>query len=356
MLERLSSTPYYFSDAWEYAWDRKLHSLSHADFELKRYQKHLGPKIGHLKLTDVTPLILEGIISDLSRKSYKAQTIKHIVGLVRRTFNLLIKWNLYSQTNPATQVNLPKSDNRRQRYLTSEEATALLDALKEKSETTWALALLSLSTGMRLGEMLNLKGEHFNSHDKTIRVVDTKSNRNRTVFLPNAALEMLTDLNPKPGQFIFKNSTGSPFKAISDTYCRVVKKLGFNDGITDSRDKVVFHTLRHTFASWMTQDGNSIFLVSELLGHSSLEMTRRYSHMSPEKKQATTSTINSHLTKYTQKPATTQENHVQLCINAENKDFYTKFHEFTQDTYVILRNIMESIKSMSAHTGLHGYT
>jgi integrase len=354
--ERLSSSPSTFSEAWEYAWEHQLSSLSKADYELKRYKKHLEPKIGRLKLHKITPIILEGIIAELSRKSYKAQTIHHILGLVRRTFNLLIRWNLYSQINPATQVKLPKSDNRRQRYLSKDEAVRLLSALKEKSETTWGLALLSLSTGMRLGEMLNLKGEHVNFHENTIKIVDTKSKRNRTVFLPDAALEMLKNLNPKAGQFVFKKSSGAPFKTLSDTYYRVVKQLGFNDDITDSRDKVVFHTLRHTFASWMTQDGGSVFLVSELLGHSSLEMTRRYSHMSPEKKLAATASINSRLSEYTQKDGDMQDNYVKLCIKEEIESLSARLHEFTQETHVILCNLVKSVANQQVYTVSHNIT
>ncbi len=210
-------------------------------------------------------------------------------------------------------------------------------ALKERSENTWALALLSLSTGMRLGEMLKLKGEHVNLAKGTIRIVDPKSKRNRTVFLPNAASAMLASFNPKPGEFIFKNPQGEPFKTVSDTYARVVEKLGFNKGISDARDKVVFHSLRHTFASWMAQDDQSVFLVAELLGHSSLEMTRRYSHLSPEKKRVATSTINNHIPlHYTQNIEGKQDKFAQPSQNVpipaqqfENEQLDLLLKEFT---------------------------
>jgi len=54
-----------------------------------------------------------------------------------------------------------------------------------------------------------------------------------------------------------------------------------NDGITDLRHKVVFHTLRHTFASWMVQGGTPLALVSQMMGHSNLQVTMRYAHLAP---------------------------------------------------------------------------
>lgn len=57
--------------------------------------------------------------------------------------------------------------------------------------------------------------------------------------------------------------------------------LGLNDGITDRRQKVVAHTLRHTFASWHVMAGTDIYTLKELLGHSVIQMTERYSHLAP---------------------------------------------------------------------------
>ena len=63
---------------------------------------------------------------------------------------------------------------------------------------------------------------------------------------------------------------------------RAVNKIGLNDSVDDSRLKVVFHSCRHSFASWLVADGTDLFQVKELMGHKSIAMTARYSHLSPD--------------------------------------------------------------------------
>jgi integrase len=69
-------------------------------------------------------------------------------------------------------------------------------------------------------------------------------------------------------------------------FSKAVNDLGLNDGITDRRQKVVFHSLRHTFASWLVQMGKPLYTVSQLLGHSDVKMTMRYAHLAPDTQRA----------------------------------------------------------------------
>jgi integrase len=63
---------------------------------------------------------------------------------------------------------------------------------------------------------------------------------------------------------------------------QAINGLSLNDGITDRRQKLVPHSIRHTFASWLVQMGKPLYTVSKLMGHSSLKMTERYAHLAPE--------------------------------------------------------------------------
>ena len=62
----------------------------------------------------------------------------------------------------------------------------------------------------------------------------------------------------------------------------IVRDTGLNNGISDPRDKVVFHSLRHTFASWLVQEGVPLYTVQNLMGHKTIIMTQRYAHLAPD--------------------------------------------------------------------------
>jgi len=79
---------------------------------------------------------------------------------------------------------------------------------------------------------------------------------------------------------VFVSENGGRIKQISETYNRVANAL-FNAGVEDPRDRVVFHTLRHTFASWQVRRGVPLSTVAKLMGHANTAMTERYSHLAP---------------------------------------------------------------------------
>ena len=84
----------------------------------------------------------------------------------------------------------------------------------------------------------------------------------------------------KKKDLVFPDRNGNKVVQISDTFNQVINKLNLNEDVTDRRDKVTFHTLRHTYASMLVQKGVDIYQVKELLGHSSIALTERYSHLS----------------------------------------------------------------------------
>jgi site-specific recombinase XerD len=86
----------------------------------------------------------------------------------------------------------------------------------------------------------------------------------------------------KPDELVFPNRDGKRMKHISKTFDETVEKLGLNRGITDSRYKAVYHSLRHTHASRLLESGVDIYHVKELLGHQSVQTTERYTHARDE--------------------------------------------------------------------------
>lgn len=115
---------------------------------------------------------------------------------------------------------------------------------------------------------------------------------------------------------------------------RVIEKSGLNNGIKDSRQKIVFHTLRHTFASWMIQNGMPSPLISQLLGHSSINVTMRYAHLAPSQAQEAVNIISRYL------GFLDKENFTESRKNGQN---YTEFKENSTELRKQEQNIAELV-------------
>ncbi len=88
--------------------------------------------------------------------------------------------------------------------------------------------------------------------------------------------------NQRRNDLVFPATTGGEIQRISKTFNRTLDDLGFNDGVIDSRQKVIFHTTRHTFASWLVQRAVPLYTVAKLMGHADIRMTQRYAHLAPD--------------------------------------------------------------------------
>jgi integrase len=203
---------------------------------------------------------------------------------------------MWSGENPVKKVKLPKLNNRRERFLTREEAHVLLTELKNTDPQLYNLALIGLHTGMRAGEIFALKWIHIDTENGLIHVADPKSGRARKCVMTPTIKELFLSLpQTTPSDLVFLSRNGGPIKEVSNAFSQVVKRLGFNNGITDARQKVTFHTLRHTFASILALRNTPILAIKELLGHQSLAMTERYSHLFPDQKKVAVEGIESFL-------------------------------------------------------------
>jgi len=285
-----------FDDAFKIVfWYHFNTSKKGAENQICRYNLYLRGTIGNMPLNKITKIVLEEVKIVLLRKNLKPQTIYHIFSLVSVVYNKILGWDSYFGYNPVKGMKLPKKDNRRTRFLEKEEAQALFIALDERSHETYLISLLSLCTGMRAGEIFSLTGDKVNLKTGFITIVDTKSEINRVAVIPNFLAKELGQISLKPGRLVFPKKDGGMRTEISNVFAKVVDKIGFNDGIDDARNKVVFHTLRHTYASLLGRNGQTILSVAELLGHKDLRMTKRYYHIGQQEKQAAADILDSFL-------------------------------------------------------------
>lgn len=247
------------------------------------YTHHIKQYIGTMRLDKVRPIDVEKIKQGMVKKGLAPQSIKHVIGVVRQVYRKAIVWGLYNGISPTDGVSMPKIDNNRLRFLTEEEASLLLQELKLRTPQWHDIAYISLYTGMRLGEILSLKEEHINFNASIIHVMDAKAGT-RAAYMTKGVCDILR-ARCIGNEYVFtQNNDNIKVRYISSTFKRVAQKL-FNEGVTDARYKVVFHTLRHTFGSWLAQRGVPLYTIAELMGHASLEMTKRYSKLSPDTKK-----------------------------------------------------------------------
>jgi len=253
------------------------------------YDKHLKKRFGDIRMDQISSFDLEKMKSELLKEGYAPATVKHALVLIRQIYNKAIMWNLYRGESPVKRVKMPTISNQRTRFLSIEEADTLLNALRAKSQQVHDMALLSLHSGMRFGEIAGLKVHDVDLTNGLVNISDPKNKRPRRAYMTAAVKDMFQARIPtgaKSNDLIFPDEKGKKMEFVSKTFPRVVDALGLNKGVKDPRQKVTFHSLRHTFASWLALQGEQIQTISELLGHRTLQMTMRYSHLTPDHRKA----------------------------------------------------------------------
>ena len=139
----------------------------------------ISPVIGSRPLNKISPLHLEKIKKNMGDAGRAPRTIHYCLAVIRQVFNLAKALNLYVGDNPVSKVKKPTADNKRMRYLSDDEVNILLAELKKHAPQLHDMALLSLQTGMRAGEIFNLTWGNIDLDEGFIMVVDTKAKRNR---------------------------------------------------------------------------------------------------------------------------------------------------------------------------------
>lgn len=276
--------------------------------DVSLYEHHLKERFEHTLLSQIKPSHLERIKSELKwptndpegrvklKRKYQEKnkpvpwksdsTINHIIGCVSRVYNKMILWpNLsgYMGANPVKAVKKLSQARSRQRFLNKEESDALLNELAARSLQTHNLAKLSLGTGMRRGELFNLRWIDIDLTSGIINIPVAKGGKDQKVHLPPQLIEMLKDMATTDSKgYVFTDRNGNKLKDISNVFKRVVDELGLNADVIEHQDKVVWHTLRHTYASWLAQSGKvTLVQLREIMRHKNIETTMQYIHLLP---------------------------------------------------------------------------
>ena len=262
--------------------------------EKSLFKKWIQPTIGHLPMKQIGPIHLYRIQKYMRDEDLAERSIQYALAVIRQVFNFAFRNDLWIGDNPVKKVKPPSVNNRRTRYLTPEEAKTLLNNVKTKSQELFEICTLSLHCGLRAGEIFKLRWADVDINNGMLAIRDTRSTgtNGRYAYMTTVVKDIF--LNKKPGganAYIFGTKANRVRPQVSKTFNRTVADLKFNGGVDDRRERVCFHTLRHTYASWLVQSGIPLYEVKERLGHRTLTMTERYSHLSPVAGRATVDTI-----------------------------------------------------------------
>lgn len=290
--------------------DKKTRSVER---EEGLYGKWIKNVIGDFPMKDITPFHLEIIKSNMAKKIVKEiklptgvkikkqirqspRSIEYALAIIRQVFNTAKRVGVYGGESPTSQVKAPKVDNGRMRFLTRVEADKLLKSLKAKSADVHDMTLLSLHAGLRFGEIASLTWQDVDLGKGVLTIRDAKAGSRYAFLTEQAAAMFKARTEGKPSDYVFQGRNGK-LDRLSLSFFRAVDELKLNEGIDDPRLQICFHSCRHSYASWLIDQGADLYTVQKLLGHKTNVMTQRYAHLSENRLRDAAMTLGAAWTK-----------------------------------------------------------
>jgi len=256
-------------------------------------------RIGHLALADVTTAKIVAVRDQLLKEPYTVgadhggglgpsvateryrspSTVNRYMAAISHCFNVaVIEWQ-WLESNPALGIKKQAEPKGRVRFLSDDERERFLAVcFRSPNPLLYPVVVLALSTGMRYGEIMHLTWADVDFENQRIILHDTKNGERRAVHLVGKALGLLQEVKKKnfrpgsalvfPGKHILNNGPAS----IRTAWLTALKKAEIQD--------FHFHDLRHSAASYLAMNGAALLDIAAILGHKTLSMVKRYSHLS----------------------------------------------------------------------------
>lgn len=267
--------------------DSKTELASHS--HLIRNTKVILALLPSKKYVDeITSSDLEKIRLDRFQSGFSNQTIKHLFNVVRGTLKYMSRMGYRISEVEYPKITLSKG---KLRYLSFDEEKRLLEAnnptrlikgmppygqrpknTQREMDDLYDFLVMLLDTGARYSELSTLTWQQIDLNQKTIALWRPKVKNESILFMTDRLYKILTNRHSKKtSKFVFENSTGGARNYIPSTLRRTFSRAGLPD--------CTAHTLRHTHATRLIQNGLNLYEVKEMLGHADIKTTMRYAHI-----------------------------------------------------------------------------
>lgn len=260
--------------------------LNYSELTIKSYQLDLTDFFGYIESKKINYLTItnhdvRGYLKYLDSCNLKNSTISRRISTLRTFYNYLVDENIV-ENNVFHNVKNPKLEKKLPNYLNYNEMEELLESIDISTTEGLEKRLLIemfYSTGCRVSEMINVKISDIDFTNKTIRIMG-KGSKERMVYFGDYASKYLDNYlsKVKCDKYLFTNKKGE--KLTINEVEQIVKDIMKNISI---KTHVTPHTLRHTFATHLLNNGADIKTVQELLGHANLSTTGIYTHVSSDR-------------------------------------------------------------------------
>jgi integrase len=237
---------------------------------------HLVPFFGKTKLDCISNQLVEKYKREKQKTRLCNKSINNHLTVLRKCLETALEWQILDNT---PRVKLLKTPPSKFDYLNESECKLLLD---NSSGNLHDMILMALNTGLRFGELIALTWKDIDFEKKLLTINkaiakgvlgSTKSNKNRYIPLTDSVIEMLRQKNKNNDLVFYENGSFLVQAKYVKQLHSLCRKLKFR--------RIGWHVLRHTFASHLAQKGISLKAIQELLGHSDIKTTMRYTHLSP---------------------------------------------------------------------------
>lgn len=261
-------------------------TITSYESDLIKYRDYLKKKYNVTDLTNITSDMVKKYIQDLKKAGFEKSSISRKISAIKAFHKYFSKTE--GINNVTISIKKPKKEEKLPTVLSIKEIDMMFNTIKTNEPfdlRNRCMLEFLYGSGLRISELLDLKTENINIHNKELHVIG-KGNKERIVPLSDMSIDAFIKwmnkgkihFKTKPGGYLFVNKNGD--KLTRQGVWKLIKEIASKAGITK---EISPHTLRHSFASHLLDNGFNLRYVQFLLGHKDISTTQIYTHISTDR-------------------------------------------------------------------------